>query len=99
MSSASQTSGAWPEIVLCFRCEHRARFLDDARAGINPPRAPRSGCGCARGIEGVYSCYTYVPTVGLTVAADAGDERAVGAPWPIAARAHATGLETEGSEG
>jgi hypothetical protein len=50
---------------LCFRCEHRARFLED-RSG-EPPR-PRYQCG--ETTRAVCSCYMYEPVAPLILVAD-----------------------------
>lgn len=65
---------------LCFRCEHRARFLE-------VQNGPRCECGDVK--LAVYSCYMYQPVVPFVLEANEGDDRPIGAPWMVAPRCHA----------
>lgn len=91
---ASESLQKQLKIVLCFRCEHRARYLQDRRGGISSPYRPRFQCGAERSIEGVYSCYMYEPTAAVQLVADEGDERPLGGLPVLRARAHGIDLKS-----
>ncbi len=69
---------------LCFRCHHRARYLETG--GQWEPR-----CECGDVGHAVYSCYMYRPPVPLLLVRDKGDRRPAGGPWMFSARMHAVG--------
>jgi len=64
---------------LCYRCEHRARFLETGER-------PRYECGEVN--QSKVGCYMYRPVSPCVVAADEGDDRELGGPAMCAARAH-----------
>jgi len=51
---------------LCFRCEHRARFLEDQLAGEKHCRRPRCECGDVSTAR--YSCYQFRPVSPVVLA-------------------------------
>lgn len=72
--------------MLCFRCEHRARFLDAVSKGEHPPR-PRYECGDV--LSSKYGCYMFLPCLPVLVAKDSDDPRGAFDMPMIAARVHA----------
>lgn len=65
---------------LCFRCEHRARFLE---LGF----APRCECGAIE--QAVCSCYMYKPVLPVLLRPNEGDRRPIsGMPTMLSGRAH-----------
>jgi hypothetical protein len=76
-------------IGLCYRCEHRALFLEAEHLGGQHYR-PRSECGDVP--LTVHSCYMYRPTRAVKLRRNYGDRRPINAPACLAARCHATGL-------
>ena len=73
--------------MLCFRCEHRARFLEAVAKGEHPPR-PRHECGEAG--QSKWGCYMFMPCLPILVSKDKNDPRAAFDAPMIAARVHAT---------
>ena len=65
---------------LCFRCEHRARFLETGHG-------PR--CECQDRRQAVSSCYMYRPVWPVVLALNEGERRPLLAGWAFAGRAHA----------
>jgi len=83
----SEPAEAWtPE--LCYRCNHRARFLETMKQKF--PNRPRMQCGDIE--KAVFSCYNYVPVVPVVLLKDAGDSRPAFGPSMISARMHPTRL-------
>jgi len=76
---------------LCFRCEHRATYLNDRlNAGENGyARRPRHECGMS---ISVHSCYMYRPVRPYILKADKGEKRGLTWPSMISGRAHAVGV-------
>ena len=72
------------EHSLCFRCEHRALWLE------TKTHRPRYECGDAQ--NGRYSCYMFSPVIPPVLEPDKGEKRPLGAGWGIAGRGHAIGL-------
>ena len=72
------------EHSLCFRCEHRALWLE------TKTHRPRYECGDEKSSK--YSCYMYQPVVPLVLEKDKGESRALGIGWALAGRGHAVGL-------
>ena len=72
------------EHSLCFRCEHRALWLE------TKTHRPRYECGDEKYSK--YSCYMYQPVVPPVLEQDKGERRPLGILWMIAGRGHATGL-------
>jgi len=68
---------------LCFRCEHRAEFLEN---GFKP----RFECGMEK--TATSCCYMFMPCKPVAVAPVAGDKRRIFDPWMIAGRVRAQGL-------
>ena len=71
-------------LPLCFRCHHRARFLESGGA-----ERPRYECGDVQ--MGVHNCYMYRPPKPLLLRPASGDRRPFGGPAMIAARMNAVG--------
>lgn len=71
-------------LPLCFRCHHRAAFLESGGS-----HRPRFECGEAG--RAVCGCYMYRPPRPLLLRPVAGDRRPIGAPAMIAARLRAVG--------
>lgn len=69
---------------LCFRCEHRAKFLEDGHG-------PRCECGDVKFQS--FSCYMYSPCKLIVLRRRPGDRRYVGLPAAFAPRMMAIGLE------
>ena len=67
---------------LCFRCEHRATFLE---SGIKP----RFECGEARSVHG---CYMFMPCKPIVVGPIEGEKRPIFAGWMFAGRIQSYGL-------
>jgi len=77
------TTGKTPTMLpLCYRCEHRAVFLEEGYG-------PRYECQQPGAIIG---CYAYRPVCGLVLRRDKGDRRSIGAPDVFSARSHAVGI-------
>jgi len=72
------------EHSLCFRCEHRALWME------TKSRRPRCECGDEKSSR--YSCYMYQPVVPLVLEKDKGESRALGIGWALTGRGHAVGL-------
>lgn len=72
--------------MLCFRCEHRARFLDAVAKGEHPPR-PRFECGEVSSSK--CGCYMFLPCLPVLVVKDNNDPRGAFDMPMIAARVHA----------
>jgi len=68
---------------LCFRCEHRAEFLEN---GFRP----RFECGMEK--TATSGCYMFMPCKPVAVAPNDGEERPIFGPWMIAGRVRAQGL-------
>jgi len=68
---------------LCFRCEHRAEFLEN---GFKP----RFECGMEKMASS--GCYMFMPCKPVAVAPNSGEKRPIFGPWLIAGRIHAQGL-------
>jgi len=64
---------------LCYRCEHRAKYLETGER-------PRFECGEVG--KSKSSCYYYVPIMPIVLQRDKGDKRPVAAPWLFSARSH-----------
>lgn len=67
---------------LCYRCEHRARFLEGGSQ-------PRYECGQPGAI---FSCYMFEPMKPLLLARDGKDRRPFPAGWAFSARVHSPGI-------
>ena len=67
---------------LCFRCEHRAAFLE---TGIHP----RFECGSSMAVHG---CYCFMPCKPVAVAPIDGEKRPIFGPWMLAGRIQSYGL-------
>ena len=67
---------------LCYRCEHRACFLE---TGVRP----RHECGAAMS---VISCYMYRPAMPVLLKRQKGDNRKQFAGWAFSARSEAVGM-------
>ena len=68
---------------LCFRCEHRAVFLE---TGYHP----RFECGMEKMASS--GCYMFMPCKPVAVTPNPGEKRPMFGPWMIAGRLHALGL-------
>ena len=68
---------------LCFRCEHRAIFLETGDH-------PRFECGMEKMASS--GCYMFMPCKPIAVAPNKGEKRPIFGPWMIAGRVHANGL-------
>jgi hypothetical protein len=68
---------------LCFRCEHRAEFLEN---GFKP----RFECGMEKMASS--GCYMFMPCKPVAVAPSDGEKRPIFGPWMIAGRVRAQGL-------
>ena len=68
---------------LCFRCEHRAMFLETGYR-------PRFECGMEK--EASSCCYMFMPCKPVAVAPTAGEKRPIFGPWMVAGRVQALGL-------
>lgn len=75
-----------PHLGLCWRCEHRARAHE---TGLGPRYE------CTSFLQAVHGCYMYRPVCPVIIAPNAGDERPVGGPYLIAARAHFVRIATD----
>jgi hypothetical protein len=77
---------------LCFRCEHRAEYLNDKlNAGENEFfSSPR--CECSQTGISVHSCYMYRPVRPYILKANEGEKRGLTLPWMLSGRAHAVGV-------
>ena len=62
--------------ALCYRCEHRAQFLEQGRG-------PRCECKTDRA---VFSCYMYKPVKPITLCLADGEERSEHLPPLLAGR-------------
>jgi len=71
-------------LPLCFRCQHRAAFLESSGT-----HRPRFECGEVH--RAVMSCYMYRPPRPLLLRPVPGDRRPLGGPALIAARLLAVG--------
>jgi len=71
-------------LPLCFRCHHRAAYLESG--GTHRPRLE-----CGETSRAVCGCYMYRPPWPLRLAPRDGDRRPVGGPAMIAARLIAVG--------
>ena len=67
---------------LCFRCEHRAAFLETGSR-------PRCECGESRA---VHSCYMFTPTKPIAVGLIPWERRPIFGPWMLAGRIQSYGL-------
>ena len=76
---------------LCYRCEHRAEYLNDKlNTGEDGyARRPRFECGMG---SSVHSCYMYRPVRPYILKANEGEKRGLTWPWMISGRAHAVGI-------
>lgn len=70
-------------LSLCFRCEHRAEFLEN---GFKP----RFECGMEK--TATSCCYMFMPTKPIAVVPVVGEKRRIFGPWMIAGRIQAKGL-------
>lgn len=68
---------------LCYRCEHRAVFLETGDR-------PRFECGTERSASS--ACYMFLPCKPIAVTPVPGEKRPVFAGWMFAGRVHAVGL-------
>lgn len=68
---------------LCFRCEHRAQFLETGSG-------PR--CECQMNTQQVVGCYMYRPCAPVVMKKASGDKRGVGDMVIVRARSHGTRL-------
>jgi len=64
---------------LCFRCEHRARFMETGSG-------PR--CECQDREKAVYSCYMYMPVKPIITKRNDGDKRPQFSGYALSARSH-----------
>lgn len=71
---------------LCFRCEHRASFLETGSR-------PRFECGTTMTVHG---CYMFRPAKPIEVAPIAGEKRRIFDPWMISGRIRSMGLVDNG---
>ena len=71
-------------LPLCFRCHHRAQFLETGGQW-----RPRYQCGEIK--KAVVSCYMYRPPRPLVMKPEDGDQRPLGGPAMISARMRALG--------
>jgi len=76
-----------PQVSLCFRCNHRARFLEAIGDKYQP--RPRHECGDVKSSK--WTCYMYEPTQPATLKVNDGDERPAFAGPMISARMACTG--------
>ena len=67
---------------LCYRCEHRAAFLETGSR-------PRCECGESRAVHG---CYMFMPTKPIAVGPIEGEKRPIFGPWMLAGRIQSHGL-------
>jgi hypothetical protein len=76
---------------LCYRCEHRAEYLNDKlNTGENGyARRPRYECGLS---ISVHSCYMYRPVRPYILKPNEGETRGLTWPSMISGRAHAVGV-------
>jgi hypothetical protein len=72
-----------PGLGLCFRCEHRAVFLE---TGYHP----RFECGMEKMASSC--CYMFMPCKPVAVVPNDGENRPIFGPWMIAGRVRALGL-------
>lgn len=68
------------KIGLCYRCEHRARYLETGGG-------PRAECKSEKST--VYSCYSYRPIKPVVTSCNEGDDRPAFGPPMLAGRVHA----------
>jgi len=68
---------------LCYRCEHRARFLE---TGVRP----RYECGNTESSN--YACYMYRPVMPVLLKKQKEDTREQFAGWAFSARSEAVGM-------
>ena len=68
---------------LCYRCEHRARFLETGDR-------PRFECGMEKTAS--HSCYMFMPCKPIAVTSIAGERRPIFAGWLLAGRIQSYGL-------
>ena len=76
-------------IGLCFRCEHRARYLETNQR-------PRLECSLTD--KSVYSCYMYRPVKPVILEKNKNDRRYQLAPMMMSARSHVYRLPKDGDE-
>jgi hypothetical protein len=77
-SSTAHYNDSFDHYGMCFRCEHRARFLE------TKTWQPRAECGDVD--KSKHSCYMYKPVEPVILQVQKGDKRPVGGPALIAAR-------------
>jgi len=68
---------------LCYRCEHRARFLETGDH-------PRFECGMEKMAS--HSCYMFMPCKPIAVGPIKGEKRPIFAGWMFAGRIQSYGL-------
>ena len=71
---------------LCYRCEHRAAFLETGSR-------PRYECGESRAVHG---CYCFMPTKPIAVRPIEGEKRPIFGPWMLAGRIQSHDLVDDG---
>ena len=76
--------------LLCYRCEHRIRFMEETYWDFKSPIRPRMECGNVG--QGVHSCYMFEPIKPLIIQTNQGDQRPINAGWLINARSHVVEL-------
>ncbi len=64
--------------MFCYRCEHRAQFLETGSA-------PRHEC---KQTDKSYGCYMYQPVRPVVIASNEGDDRPIAAGAMFSARCH-----------
>jgi hypothetical protein len=69
-------------LPLCFRCHHRARFLESG--GVEEARYE-----CGQIEHAVVGCYMFRPCRPFALRPEQGDKRPVGAAWTLSARVNA----------
>lgn len=79
MSKRTDVSSYLP---LCYRCHHRARFLETG--GMEEPRFE-----CSQIEHAVMACYMFRPCRPLALRPQQGDKRPVGGPWMVSSRVNA----------
>jgi hypothetical protein len=77
----------WP---LCYRCEHRAAYLE-ARKATGQGHAPRYECQQCEDATG--GCYMFSPVRPLRLVPAPGERRPIGGPWMIAGRVRSVGVQ------
>jgi len=75
------------KMSLCYRCEHRACFLETGRR-------PRCECGNAGASN--YSCYMYEPVKPVVLEPNENEKRDLRLGWLLSGRAHPAVSETCG---